>query len=187
RAQRDVVIKPGHELVDVTWSRYATGERGPDPHIHRQHADAFYVLDGEITFVIGAERREVRVGAGTMVVIPAGVVHTFGNEGAADAMYLNIHAPSRGFAESLRARRDGRHVDVERFDSFDPPPDGGHSASRVVVRGPGQGESISMGPSRVVFKAEVGDGDGTFSLTEITLAPGFPGPLPHRHRQHVDT
>ena len=68
-----------------------------------------------------------------------------------------------------------------------PPPDGGHSASRVVVRGPGQGESISMGPSRVVFKAEVGDGDGTFSLTEITLAPGFPGPLPHRHRQHVDT
>ena len=29
--------------------------------------------------------------------------------------------------------------------------------------------------------------DGTFSLTELTLAPRFPGPVPHRHREHVDS
>ena len=30
--------------------------------------------------------------------------------------------------------------------------------------------------SGLLFKAEQHDGDGTFSLSEITIAPGFPGP-----------
>jgi mannose-6-phosphate isomerase-like protein (cupin superfamily) len=171
----------------MTWTRYARGERGPDPHIHKEHADAFYVLDGELVFTVGADDREVRAGAGTLVIVPEGVVHTFGNEGPEDATFLNIHSPSMGFAESLRARRDGREILGEDFDSFSPPPDGGPPASRVVVRGPGQGDSISMGPSTAVIKAEVGDGDGTYSLTEIVLAPGFPGPVLHRHRERVDS
>src|SRR5919201_3641609 len=187
REQRDVVIKVAHTLFDITWSRYAPGQRGPEPHIHGSHTDSFYVLDGEVTFTLGSDERQVRAGAGTIVIVPAGVVHTFGNEGSADAVYLNLHAPSMGFADSLRARRDGVAYDPGQFDSFDPPADGGPASSRVVVRGPGEGEAIYAGPSRVVFKAEVGDGDGTFSLTELTLAPGFPGPAPHRHREHVDS
>src|SRR5256884_6891725 len=107
REQRDVVIKASHPLMDVTWSRYAPGQRGPEPHVHRRHADSFYVLDGEVTFTLGSDEREVRAGAGTIVIVPAEVVHTFGNEGSGDAVYLNIHAPSMGFADSLRARRDG--------------------------------------------------------------------------------
>ena len=39
----------------------------------------------------------------------------------------------------------------------------------------------------MLFKAEDADGDGTFSLTETTLAPGFPGPVPHRHARMVDS
>jgi mannose-6-phosphate isomerase-like protein (cupin superfamily) len=121
------------------------------------------------------------------VLVPENVVHSFENESGAEARFLNAHAPSMGFAESLRVRRDGREYDPELFDSFDPPADGGRSVSGSVVRRPGEGVSLDAGPSRVLFKAEASDGDGTFSLTETTLAPGFPGPLPHRHTRMVDS
>ena len=175
------MIKCAHELVDVTWTRYEAGEHGPDPHVHRRHADAWYVLEGELEFGLGADGEELRrAPAGTLVLVPAGVIHTFRNEGPATARFLNVHAPSTGFAESLR--RSGSDF---RWDSFDPPEDGGRSSADAVVRRPGEGESIMDG--LVVFKAESSDGEGTFSLTEITLPPGFPGPVPHRHERTLDS
>jgi len=183
RAERNVRILLDHELADVTWTRYEPGEKGPDPHIHEQHADAWYVLEGELTFGVGPSGEMLhRAPVGTHVLVPAGVIHTFRNDGDATARFLNIHAPSMGFAESLRASRDGLEF---RWDSFDPPADGGRSAADVVVRGPGEGESILGGAA--VFKAQVGDGDGTFSLSEITLPPGYPGPVLHRHARTLDS
>src|SRR5581483_754985 len=187
RPERSVVIKAAHELLDLTESRYADGEEGPAPHVHRRHADAVYVLEGELGFRIGAEGRELVAPAGTLVLVPANVVHSFFNESGAAARYLNVHAPSRGFAESLRVRRDGREYDQTLFDSFDPPADGGRPISDVVVRGPGEGETVSMGGSSALFKAEISDGDGTLSLVESTLEPGFPGPVLHRHERTVDS
>jgi quercetin dioxygenase-like cupin family protein len=183
RAERNVRILLDHELADVTWTRYEPGERGPDPHIHKQHADAWYVLEGELTFGLGPGGEELRrAPAGSLVLVPAGVIHTFRNDGEATARFLNVHAPSMGFAESLRASRDGREF---RWDSFDPPEDGGRAAGDAVVRGPGEGAQILGGA--VLFKAEVGDGDGTFALTEITLPPGYPGPVLHRHARTLDS
>jgi mannose-6-phosphate isomerase-like protein (cupin superfamily) len=183
RAERNVLILLDHELADVTWTRYEPGERGPDPHIHKQHADAWYVLEGELTFGVGPGGEELhRAAAGTHVLVPAGVIHTFRNDGSESARFLNIHAPSMGFAESLRASRDGREYG---WDTFDPPEDGGRSVDDVVVRGPGEGETIMGGT--VLFKAQVADGDGTFSLTEITLPPRFPGPVLHRHERTLDS
>jgi mannose-6-phosphate isomerase-like protein (cupin superfamily) len=181
------VIKAAYELLDLTETRYSPGEEGPGPHVHRQHADAFYVLEGELVFRLGVDGERVQAPMGTLVLVPENVIHSFANEGDADARFLNVHAPSMGFAESLRVRRDGRAYDPGRFDSFDRPDDGGRPRSDAVVRGSGEGEELSAGPSRVLFKAEVSDGDGTFSLTETTLAPGFPGPLPHRHERMFDS
>lgn len=186
KPQRTVVIKAGIEPLALTESRYAAGERGPDAHVHWEHTDAFYVLEGALVFEVGGERARVHGEAGTHVLVPAGVVHTFWNEGPGEARFLNIHAPSANFHEVLRARRDGRDDEVE-FDSFDPPEDGGRPAADAVVHGPGQGDSIAMGPNRAIFKAEGTDGDGTFSLTEIELAPGFPGPVLHRHETFADS
>lgn len=183
RAERNIRILLDHELADVTWTRYEPGEKGPDPHIHKQHADAWYVLDGELTFGVGTGGETLhRATAGTHVLVPAGVIHTFRNDGSETARFLNVHAPSMGFAESLRASRDGREF---HRDSFDPPEDGGRPADDVVVRGPGEGEAILGGAA--VFKAQVGDGDGTFSLSEITLPPGYPGPVLHRHARTLDS
>ena len=41
RERREVVLLAAREDISMTWSRYAPGERGPEPHIHREHTDAF--------------------------------------------------------------------------------------------------------------------------------------------------
>ncbi len=187
RAERTVLLFADAEGVAVTWSRYAVGERGPDPHIHRRHADAFYVLDGSLVFGLGPRAAEtVKAGAGSLVLVPAEVVHTFGNEGTDEARFLNIHAPGMAFGEYLRAMRDEREEDAARFDTFDPPADGGRPPSDALVRGPDEGETIATGAARTTFKAEGSDGDGTFSLSETRLLPDFQGLPLHRHKTFVD-
>ena len=64
-ATREVAILCDFEQLTVTVSRYAAGERGPDPHVHRRHVDAFYVLEGEMAYAFGREDRTVVAGAGT--------------------------------------------------------------------------------------------------------------------------
>src|ERR687884_2209367 len=118
------------EELTVTWFRYAPGEKGPDPHIHRRHTDAFYVLEGELELRLGPGAAEtIRATPGTFVAAPPEVVHTFRNAADAEAIFLNFHAPSMGFGDMLRARRDGQEEDAERFDQSEPPRDGGRSVA----------------------------------------------------------
>lgn len=181
-ASSTVVVKADLEPVAITESRYADGESGPPTHVHREHADCFWVLDGELTFEVGPDGERRTAGTGTFVLVPPGVAHTFRNESGADARFLNVHAPSRGFVEHLRRGGDG-----DDFDTFDPPPDGGRPASDVVVRAPEEGEELRMGPSAAVIKADVDVGDGWLALMSNQLGAGFPGPVPHRHREMVDS
>jgi quercetin dioxygenase-like cupin family protein len=189
--ERHVVIKATHERIAVTESRYAPGQSGPGSHVHRQHADACWVLEGELTFELG-HGELLRATAGTFVLVPVNVAHTFRNDGRGDARFLKFHAPSMGLDEYLRALRDARNARDERaaadrFDTFDPPEDGGRPASEALVLKPGEGETLTAGPSKIVFKAGGGDSGGLLSLTETTIAPGFPGPVPHRHLRTVDS
>jgi quercetin dioxygenase-like cupin family protein len=55
-----------------------------------------------------------------------------------------------------------------------------------MVHLPGDGERHSVGDSEVVIKATGEETGGTFFLSETTIAPGFPGPPPHRHERLVD-
>jgi quercetin dioxygenase-like cupin family protein len=134
RDARDVILLVAREETSMTWSRYGPGERGPDPHVHREHTDSFYVLQGELTFMLGPEHEPTVVPAGGFVAVPPNVVHAFANEGEGEARFLNVHAPDGGFAAFMRGRRDG--VDVG-FDSYDPPPDGGLPATAATVVRPG--------------------------------------------------
>jgi quercetin dioxygenase-like cupin family protein len=139
--RRALVLLAERPAVTVTWSRYAAGERGPDLHVHREHTDAFYVLEGEVTFEVGPKAQRVRAPAGTFLAVPPNVVHTFVNESSADATWLNLHAPDKGFAAYLRALRDGTDA---AYDQFDPPADGGRPAAEVVVSGPGEGLKCAL-------------------------------------------
>jgi thiamine-phosphate pyrophosphorylase len=72
---------------------------GPELHVHLHHADCFHVLEGALEFTVAAGT--VRVEAGTSVVVPPGVPHTF-TTAAPRARYLNVHAPNMGFVDYLR-------------------------------------------------------------------------------------
>lgn len=116
--------------LHATWTRMGAGLDGASPHVHRGHCDLFYVLEGELTVIVGPDREERIVTAGALVLAPPLVVHGFRNGGEAELQYLNFHAPGGGFADYLRGVTSG-------FDSEDPPADGGRPVTEAVVVPPG--------------------------------------------------
>ena len=70
------------------------------PHLHDDHVDSFYVLEGQVEFVVGD--RTILAGPGTTVVAPPGTTHGFRNAGSGWARLLNVHAPDAGFADAVR-------------------------------------------------------------------------------------
>ena len=120
------------ESVSLTYACRAAGERVTDLHVHR-HTEAFYVLEGELTFQVGAERELITLGAGGFVAVPPGVAHSFRAAGDHPARWLIIHAPDRGFADFMRSLRDGAQLD---WDMSSVPGDGGLSVEHAVVRRP---------------------------------------------------
>ena len=182
--QKTLLLLLDHEALALTWFRYPAREDGPERHIHKTHTDAFYVLSGEVSFRLGPdETHVVRGQAGTFVAAPAGVVHTFANESSEEATFLNIHAPNAGFAEMLRARRDGRDEEAERFDQHPPPADGGRPVEDAIVLLPGEGESIPGDGREFVVQAELPE----LELIDFTCDAGY-GPIPpHVHPSKVDS
>ena len=146
RRERTVRALFEHPLIDVTWSRYEPGERGPDPHVHHEHVDAFYVVEGELVFGLGGELREVQAPAGTFVLVPTDVIHTFRNASGETVRWLNFHAPSTGFISNLRSGSG--------FDSYDAPADGGRGSHEAVVIAAGAGEQIARPTAVLTIIAE---------------------------------
>ena len=126
RPERTIRILADTPELCLTWTRYVEGEEGPGPHIHKEHLDAFFILTGELNFGLGPEVERVIAGPGTFITAPPNVIHTFRNDGPADATWLNFHAPSKGFANFLR------DPDFS-WDSFDAPEDGGAPLSDAIV------------------------------------------------------
>ena len=177
-SERYTILADRDELV-LTEFRYAPGQDGPRRHIHRHHADAFYVLDGDLRITLDEEDRVL--GPGGFVLIPPEVIHTFGNPSDRPGRYLNFHAPGCGFGDYLR----GDNPDFDQH--YDVPPGSGRPTSEAKVVEPGEGELLDLGPSRSTVKSGVDDGMGSLAVLESTVAPGFPGPVRHVHERMVDS
>src|ERR1700753_2015707 len=66
--------------------------RPPPAHRHVTCSEAFWVLDGTITFVLdGVEQRG---GKDDFLLVPRGAGHPFGNDGDETARLLVLHAPA---------------------------------------------------------------------------------------------
>src|ERR671910_3322166 len=104
---RPIVVGPGqgHRVGNVEFlartvdtPRFTFGiiEIAPgrvlEAHVHADEDDAFYILEGEMIFVLGAE--EVVATPGTFVLAPSGVEHGFRNAGDVPVRMLNLHAPA---------------------------------------------------------------------------------------------
>jgi quercetin dioxygenase-like cupin family protein len=166
--ERRVEILSDRDELHATWSRFAPGRDGANPHIHRRHSDLFYVLAGELTIGLGPDRDETVVPAGSLVVAPPLVIHAFRNGSATNEVrYLNFHAPGGGFADYLRGLQSG-------FDSEDPPADGGRPKEDATIT---QGLIVDLAEIRIAEErgergaALAGDGDHTefFYVLEGTL------------------
>jgi mannose-6-phosphate isomerase-like protein (cupin superfamily) len=104
---RAVVVPPGegHRVGNVEFLartadtprftfgiiEFAAG-RELEEHVHADEDDAFYIVEGELTFTLGDE--EVAAPPGTFVLVPPGVPHGFRNDGDVPVRMLNIHAPA---------------------------------------------------------------------------------------------
>src|SRR6266403_6086490 len=83
---------------DDTNGKYALCEAivppggGPPPHVHSREEEGFYVLEGEITFLVGDKR--LVASAGMFANMPVGTPHSFKNESGKPAKMLISIAPA---------------------------------------------------------------------------------------------
>ena len=171
-----IVIKSGLDELCITESHFVGARPGAEPHRHEHHADSFYVLEGELAFLVHDE--EHALGPGACVCAPVGVVHGF--RSTTTARFLNFHTPDGGFANNLRERNRG---EPGGFDSIDVPPGSGLSATDATLLGAGEGERLETDGRVATIKI----GRDELAMVEFELEPGFEGPEPHTHDDHVDS
>ncbi len=82
---------------------FPAGMKGPPPHAHRHTTDTFYVLEGTLHLTVG--EREIDAPAGSYILVPPGIVHTFANTSDQPVRFLNINSPG-GWENYLRDLAD---------------------------------------------------------------------------------
>lgn len=175
---RRIEILSEDNALHSTWSRYGPHRDGADLHVHREHTDLFYVLEGTLTVRLGTEDEQVPVGPGNLVRVPPLVVHGFRNASDGELRYLNFHAPGQGFADFMRGLRDGRDVS---YDQFPPPADGGRPKTEAAI---GFREVVAEENGLCVdLLADV----EAIGFAEMRAEPGSVAPPAHLHREHVES
>jgi mannose-6-phosphate isomerase-like protein (cupin superfamily) len=90
---------------------------GPPKHIHRDAAEAFYVLAGE--YLIFLEDREFICPAGSFIYIPSGLRHGF-RVGSVPSRKLNLYNPAAmiGYFDELSAAITADDPDAADLDAI---------------------------------------------------------------------
>jgi mannose-6-phosphate isomerase-like protein (cupin superfamily) len=82
---------------------------GPSLHVHTREDEATYVIEGELTVVVGEETLSVT--PGTFVWLPRGVPHTFANLGAEPVRAVGMIVP--GGLEGMFKEQAGYFASLE--------------------------------------------------------------------------
>lgn len=177
RLNERIVVKVERPELSVNEVDVGPDFEGPGPHFHKEHVDAFLVLEGTLEFINGATR--VRAEAGTTVAVPPGIVHGFTNAGPGRARYLNIHAPDEGFIEYLRHAVAGRSFEWDSYDVEE-----AYGPAEAQISGPDEGERLSRREGLAnAIKAETAE----LSLFVLELDERWEGVDPHSHDDHIDS
>ena len=108
---RRVELLSEHDALHATWSRFGPRRAGADLHVHHHHTDLFYVLEGELTVLLGPEATRPRRPRARSPACRRSSSTASATASDAEVSYLNLHAPGQGFADYMRgARRDVRPV-----------------------------------------------------------------------------
>ena len=100
----------GHRLGigEITLAPHSSG---PPQHRHARHDEGFYVVSGTARFTVGTAVHDAP--AGTLVMVPPGVPHTFANPGDRPLVMVNTFTPDwyvQYFRDLRDAAADGREL-----------------------------------------------------------------------------
>jgi quercetin dioxygenase-like cupin family protein len=117
------------KAVAVMDNTVGAGAKGPPLH-HHDFDEAFYVVEGELTFQLGDEL--FTRGPGELAFAPRGARHTFANPSSEDARTLLVCTPAgfERYFDRIAARQAG----------VDPPPEALEPWPEVVTVGPRIGD-----------------------------------------------
>src|SRR5690348_13830038 len=57
-------------------------QTGHPPHLHHQHDEGYYVLEGEYEFVNMSQHQTIKAKVGKFIFLPRGTLHSFTNLGS---------------------------------------------------------------------------------------------------------
>jgi quercetin dioxygenase-like cupin family protein len=117
RPGRRAVVKVSREEVVLMEFEMEPETDGAGPHFHREHVDAFYVIEGELEVMVDGETVHAR--PGELVHAAPGVVHSFKNSSAGRVRLLNIHTPGMHFDEYIRKMDEGEDPDPAEYDVYE--------------------------------------------------------------------
>jgi mannose-6-phosphate isomerase-like protein (cupin superfamily) len=117
----DLIVKAGELDTGGAYSIFESlvppGAPGPLPHVHGVAEEAWYILNGSLTFKIGA--REFVANEGSFVLAPRGVLHSFSNPGDIPARHLTFFSPPRDVlwrtVTEMREAAGSSPLDVEKM------------------------------------------------------------------------
>jgi quercetin dioxygenase-like cupin family protein len=104
-----VTVKAGGAGEGPAFSQIETDDprgSGPPLHLHHNEDETFYVLDGEVTFLVGDER--IDVAAGDYLFAPRGIAHAYlvrserarmlvtASPGGIEQVFVNLGIPVTG-------------------------------------------------------------------------------------------
>lgn len=112
-------------------------QSGPPPHVHSREDETFYVLEGDLEFMVGD--RTVPVTAGSIVYGPRGILHTYKNVGTEPSRMLVTITPA-GFEKFFE------EVGEPATDPSSPPPFGQEEIERLLATAPKYGMEIPPPP-----------------------------------------
>jgi len=166
---------------------------GPPPHVHLRADHMFYVLRGEVSFLV--EEATFTAGPGNAIYVPRGTVHTFTNPSADELAHVLVWASSSNF-ESFMLEFG---VPVKK--SLGPPAVDGALARRLLAAADRHGiqllpehkptirleappvpKALGVLGQRVTLKliGRMTDERMCAALLDVTPGNGVP---PHRHRR----
>jgi quercetin dioxygenase-like cupin family protein len=93
--QSGITLKVGEAATGGALTVYESLHEPDNPgtvrHVHQGWTEMFYMLEGQMTFLVGGKLH--RVSAGSFILVPPGVVHAFRNTGSERARLLVIVVP----------------------------------------------------------------------------------------------
>ena len=117
-----MVLVPGHKIIhkvsgEDTGGAYSMAEvhlegDGPPQHIHLAEDESFYIVEGEVKFLVGEKTFVAKAGA--FVLVPKGTPHTFTRVEQKPAKFLVVYSPA-GFEKFFDEAVDLDVTDTESY------------------------------------------------------------------------